>query len=494
MRYLFIDDCDIESIDNLARKLHQPQKFPGNVVLRPEHRWENAGIQIRTTPAWDPESQRFMLIYLASAESRDSEVRLDVTGAPAGGEGFYCFATSVDGINWDKPVLGLHDYPAPLWNNEPIGTANNILPSARGMLYGPIYDPNEQDPARRFKGLADRGGRLEPMVSADAMHWENLQAPHVLSSDEAALTLDAQKKLFIATVKHGGPYGRSFYLTTSSDFEHWSDQEIVFHADQIDQENGFDRLQRFFDDPAYLTPVYNRPEEWCTDVYNFPVFPYEGLYLGLPVMHHWSGKHPPMYENVDSRKSVELASSRDLRTWNRVANRAPFMEHSPVGDGSAYDTGQIVTTNGPIERNNELWFYYVGIKYRSLSIADTMNRGYLDTSAVCMARLRKDGFVSLKGGIEWGSVLTKPLEVTGEQLHVNIDSWRGRVQVEVVDADTGQTVPGYSQDQCVPAISDSTDQVVRWKENRTLSALKGRTVRLRFHLWQSEVYAFWFGA
>ena len=28
-----------------------------------------------------------------------------------------------------------------------------------------------------------------------------------------------------------------------------------------------------------------------------------------------------------------------------------------------------------------------------------------------------DGFDSLKGGLEWGSVLTKPIEVTGASLH-----------------------------------------------------------------------------
>ena len=41
MKALFIDDHVVEEIDNLARKLHQPQKFEGNVVLRPEYRWEN---------------------------------------------------------------------------------------------------------------------------------------------------------------------------------------------------------------------------------------------------------------------------------------------------------------------------------------------------------------------------------------------------------------------------------------------------------------------
>ena len=492
MKHLFIDDHGVEEIDNLARKLHQPEKFPSNVAVRPEHRWENGSIQIRMTPAWDPDEGLFKMIYLASAESTDPEVKLDVTGAPTGGESFYCYATSTDGINWEKPSLGLHDYEALTWRGTPIGKENNILPCARGMLLGPLYDPNEKNPDRRFKGLAYRGGELEPLVSADAVHWENPGLSPLSSADESHLTLDEERKLFIATVKHGGPYGRSFFLTTSADFENWSEQELVFHADQVDQENGFERLQKFFDDPTYLTPLHNRPEEWRTDVYNFPVFLYEGMYLALPVMHHWAGKHPPLYENVDSRKSVELASSRDLRHWQRVAGRAPFLEHSPAGDNSAYDTGQIVTTNGPVLRNNELWFYYVGLKHRSLSIADTLERKYLDTGAVCMARLRMDGFVSLKGGIEYGSVLTRPLTVEGRDLRVNVDSWRGQLKAEIIDAESGQTLPGFGSEECVPAVIDSIDEPLCWKEKADLSELAGRRVRIRFSILRGELYAFWF--
>lgn len=493
MKYLFIDDHHLDEVANLARKMHQPEKFPRNIAIRPEYRWENCAIQIRTTPAWDPVAERFTMIYLAAAESLDPVVKLDATGAPSGGASFYCYATSADGINWEKPFLGLHDYEALTWNGERMGTRNNILPSAQGMLLGPIYDPHEADPSRRFKGLAYRGGHLQPLVSPDALHWSESGVTPVLSGDESHLVLDEKRKLFIATVKHGGPYGRSFYLTTSEDFEHWSEQEMIFHADQTDQENGEERLRKLIDDPAYLKIVYNRPEEWRTDIYNFPVFPYEDMYLALPVMHHWAGKHAPMYENVDSRKSVELASSRDLRTWQRVANRAPFIEHSPVGDGSPYDTGQIVTTNGPVVRNNELWFYYVGLRHRALSIEDTLNRKYLDGSAVCMARLRMDGFVSLKGGVEWGSALTKPVEVTGNRLHINTDSWRGRVLVEVLDADRMQPVAGFAKEDSISATVNSIDEPVRWKGVSSLESLRGRTVRLRFHLWQAELYSFWFG-
>jgi hypothetical protein len=491
-KQLFIDDFGVERITNLARKLHQPARFTGHAVLRPENRWENCGIQIRTLPAWDPQDELYKMIYLASAEGPDPEVKLDPTGAPAGGQGFYCYATSTDGVHWDKPHLGLHDYPVPLWNGVPIGGKNNILPSAKGLLLGPVHDPHETDPSRRFKGLAYRGGSLEPLVSPDALNWHNPGLQPLASADESHLTLDEERRLFIATVKHGGPYGRSFFLTTSEDFSHWTEQELVFHADQTDQENGNERLQRFFDDPALLTPVYSRPEEWRTDIYNFPVFRYEGLYLGLPVMHHWSAKHPPMYENVDSRKTVELASSRDLRHWERVANRAIFLDQAGPGQHHAYDTGQIVTTNGPLVRNRELWFYYVGLKYRCLTLEDTRQRKYLDSSAVCMARLRLDGFVSLKGGVEWGSVLSKAIRVEGRELRLNLDAWRGQVKVEILDAGEERVLPGFGLEDCLPLSVDHLDEPVRWRDGRDLSSLQGRSVRLRFSILRGELYAYWF--
>ena len=488
MKQLFIDNHGVQRIHNLARKLHPLEKFPANAVVRPENRWENAGIQIRTTPSYNPEDGLFRMTYKASAEALD-DAGLGPRGAP-GGQSFTCYATSEDAINWEKSNLALFDYPGLTWRGTSIGTENNILFDEN--LRGAIFDPNADDPQERFKGLIYRGGELQPVASPDCIHWRDMQVPTLSSSDESHFSLDPHEKLFIAMVKHRGPYGRSFCLTTSSDFKQWSEQELVFHADQVDQENGFERLQKFFDDPAYLTPVYNRPEEWRTDVYNFPVFRYEGLYLGTPVMHHWAAKHPPLYENVDSRKSVELTCSRDLRHWERVANRATFLELSPVGDGSAYDTGQMVITNGPLVRNNELWFYYAGLRHRSLSIADRQNRAHLDGSAVCMAKLRMDGFVSLKGGIEWGSVTTTPIDVEGPALHVNVDSWRGRVKAEVLDAEEDRALQGYSVDESLPATVDSIDESMRWTDKQDLSELVGRTVRLRFSMLSGELYSYWF--
>jgi hypothetical protein len=489
LKHLFLDDFHIQRIDNLARKMHQPERFAGSALIRPEYRWENLTCQIRNTPVWDPEAGLYKMIYAGKAEVLEQELEVDQTGnAPK--TIAVCYATSEDGVNWEKPFLGIYDYRGLNWNGTRIGTENNIIHVGDSLFT--VYDPNDDDQSRRFKGVIYRDGALHPTASPDHVHWQELGYPPCPTADQSHFTYDAEIGVFIATVKHRGPYGRSWYVTTSDDFKNWSEQLLVFHADQVDQENGFERLQRFFDDPAYLTPVYNRPEEWRTDVYNYPVFPYEGLYIGMPVMHHWSGKHPPLYENVDSRKSVELTCSRDLINWERVANRAPFQELAPVEDGSNYDTGQIQNSNGPIVRGDKLYFYYSGLRARSSTVAESMNRGGLDAGAICMARLRIDGFVSLKGGIEPGSLVTEPMQIDARQLHVNIDAWRGQVRAEILESSEDRALAGFSLNDCIPASVDHVDVVLRWQGHEDLSSLQGRTVRIRFSLLRGEIYAFWF--
>jgi hypothetical protein len=395
-------------------------------------------------------------------------------------------------LDWEKPFLQRYEYEGVSWDGQPIAGQNNIIPGGIDA----VRDPNDPDPNRRYKGQHHsddtRAKKKKFAVSPDLFEWTWLEVPSIPQGGHSTLTYDEDRELFIITVKRRGPYGRSVCLTTSENFVEWSEAEMIFHADQVDQENGRERLARFFDDARYLSPVRNRPEEYKTDIYELAVFPYEGLYLGMPSMFHHSGKHAPLYENVDGRKTVELVSSRNLRNWHRVAGRKPFLELSPIGDGSAYDTGQLRPTNRPLVRNDELWFYYGSSRHRDHSQAAVFAREYLDNRAVCMAKLRLDGFCSLKGGIEPGSVLTKPVDVDGGKLQINVDSWRGRVRAEVLDAADGRPLSGYSMEESIPAVADSIDQSMRWKEKSDLSGLAGKTVRIRFWLLRAELYGFWF--
>ena len=88
--------------------------------------------------------------------------------------------------------------------------------------------------------------------------------------------------------------------------------------------------------------------------------------------------------------------------------------------------------------------------------------------------------------------MTKPLRVEGNELHVNVDSWRGRLRAEVLDAEDGRPVAGYARDDSIPAVVDSIDETLSWRDRADLSELRGQKVRLRFSLLRAELYSFWF--
>ena len=493
MKYLFIDDHHVEEMNNLARVLHQPEKQ--GAVVQSEYRWENIGVHIQTAPMWDPDEGVYKLVYGSGAEPPDltlDDLMMITVSAPNRGENFFCYATSEDGINWEKPFLELFEYEVNSYRGEPIGKQNNIIPNSTT----PVRDPNDPDPKRRYKAQNHADGtRLHKKkfaVSPDLFTWEWLDVPPIPEGGTSSMTYDEEKGLFIIMVKRRGPFGRAVCVSTSEDFENWTDAEMVFHADEQDQENGKERIARFFEDPDYLTPTVNKPRQYKTDVYQLPVFPYEDLYIGTPVMFHQCGGRPPMYENVDGRKVLELVCSRDLHNWERVADRAPFIEQSPIGDGSVYDLGQLGPSNRPIIRDNELLFYYGGYRHRGVTQEQAWNREYLDSGAICLAKLRLDGFCSLKGGIEPGIVLSKPVEVSGSELRVNLDAWRGSVRAELLDASDGQPLAGYTMEECLPVGVDEVDEPLCWKEKKGVAELAGKTVHIRFSILNAELYAFWF--
>ena len=479
-RQLFLDDYVIAEINQLHRTMHQPDKK--GAVIRPSP--EERVIQARGAPFWD---------------SKDNVFKYWING----------LRVSQDGLHWIKA------------DKQP---KLPVKITGAGLVF---YDSIDSDRDRRYKAWSPASFQVSP----DGLNWTKLDTPPIPSEDEANFSLDHKSGLYIATVKHDGIYGRSVFLSTSKDFENWTDPKLIFEADEFDQELARRQIERCFGDPTRRHPEYNIAEHYGLDVYNMAVFRYEGLYVGLPLMFHHTGTVTKQWAGFDRmnlsddilglvRKigdytgfhHVQLACSRDLHHWNRLGDRKPFIDLSPEGTG-AYDTQTMGPPANALVRGDELWFYYTGSKqYAFISSGGKPGYDdyYPDAGAVCLAVLRRDGFISLDAGGESGSIVTKVLRVPegARKLLVNVAVPEGELSAVLLNS-SAQPLEGFIVSQVVPVPGATTrayplplesrpirgdhpQAEVTWEGHRDLSALSGKEIRIRFHLRQGSFYSFWF--
>jgi hypothetical protein len=462
-RQLFLDDVIVERSEGLKRTMHRPIKR--GAVLEPDQPWETS-LQTRCAPVWD-EKQRLFKIWI-------------ITSTNIPGLAGTSYAESKDGLLWTKPALRLRELNGSLENNFISVVAGDEWP--QNGIENVVIDRDDPDPQRRYKGFYGVSGR-RPMVSPDGIHWKLLDTPVLPSSDESNLSYDREHKTFIATLKRSGPFGRAHAIWTSNDFTTWKDTGVVFHADEMDKNRARKNIAARLANPKLQQPVQNRPADYNADIYNFAIFRYESLYIGMPAVYHATGK---LEANTDGFHLIQLACSRDLRTWTRLGDRQPFIGPSPASP-EAWDRTQLLPPSAPVVRGEELWFYYTGIKYRARPESADEKAG-----AICLAVLRRDGFVSLVAGASGGQLTTKSLIAPGGRLSLNVAAHDGgQARVEVLDGDT-QPLPGLGLKDCVPVKGDAIDQDVRWKSGADVSQLAGQVVRLRVELKNADLFSFQF--
>ena len=451
-RQLFLDDIGVERTDNLRKTLHQPDK-KGAVIRSID---PAQAIQTRSAPLWDGERYR---LYVSGIDQTLFE--------------------SADGLHWT---------PGP----QPDCPQAHV-----------VYDASDCEYPYKA-AILDRGFA----ASADGLRWQVLDVAAIQSFDEGNFSLYPHDRLFIHTVKRTGPYGRSVAVATSTDFAHWDDYGVVFHADDRDQELGRQTIAARLANPHLQQTEYDTPEHYSVQIYNMGVFRYEGLYIGLPSMYYHTGKVSPGWpgfaqlrlspyirECVDKHGdytgfyNIQIACSRDLKAWTRVADRKPFIETSPLHAG-AYNLQTLIGPSAAIVHGDELWFYYTGIKQYAF-IKSGGEKGYddycADRGAICLAVLRRDGFVSLDADADGGTLTTEPFALPGGALRLNADAAGGEIRVEILDADDRVINASATMN------ADATRQRLDWYSG-DLAARQGQTARLRFSLRNARLYSYWFAA
>ena len=473
-KQLFLDDSAIEWMTGITRHLHQPVDH--QPVLCPDRSQGQISVQSRSAPQWNREKRIWEWWYWGyyrvppHGKYQSTEARVN------------CYATSSDGVTWERPVLGLYEWQGSRQNNLALD------PQAR-TLYHIIRDEQDVDPQRRYKALFDVHDRYLG-VSADGFTWTMLDAPPIPSQDESHFLYDASSQQYLAFVKQPTEWGRSVWLSTSSDFQHFSEPQLVLHTDAIDRENRKRRVQQVVADPIYLSPPLVDETDHIAQIYQMAVMPYEGSYVGFPVLFNPAANIPPPHLNYTGLNQVELTYSHDRLRWMRVADRALFLAVDP-GDESHYGWAQKLLCGTPhVHEGREIWIYYNALRFRGPEELYKHVPAHLldDASALVLAKLRLDGFVSLDAEEE-GTITTKPFLPNGGQLFVNADASEGVVSAEILDAEMGYPVSGFSGAKANGLTGDLLRGQLRWNDQATLP--QDRAVRVRFRLRQAKLYAFW---
>ena len=460
-KQLFIDDMIISETRGVVRTLNQPRKYVGNPIMIPLYPWEKR-LNLQGT-VWINEDGVFEMWYQGYAGNAVPDLDADLNNTPyerlwadvSKLQYTICYATSENGIFWNRENIGLVEYD---------GSKTNNIVLDHAAFANVIKDKRDPDPNRLYKsifyddiiGPATMGQGVSVAFSPDGKKWTRWpDNPVIKRSSDCHILFgwDSLHNKYVAYARpsvHEGNKTRRIGRTVSDDFINWTVPETVLAPDELD--------------PPGL------------EFYGMTVFKYEGIYLGQLYAYNAPPEEPQIrfFGTLD----IQLASSRDGIKWDRSGNRKAFIPNGPPG---SIDAGEVYVAREPVVVGDELWFYY------GASISEHGITGR--TGPLCLAKLRMDGFVSVDAGDELGTLITKPFVCDGSKLTINAAAENGLVGIAVLD-ESGIQYMGYSKKDCVLFDSDSISHDVTWHKKRSLEELKGNVIRLKFYLRNANLYSF----
>ena len=142
-----------------------------------------------------------------------------------------CYATSTDGIHWEKPNLGLVEYNGNKNNNiiKFQKDGENLGVGAIPM----IYEPDDSDPQRRFKVVFESqkyGNCIAVAFSADGLTWD-IPDYNPVGPGLEQTGLIKINGCYMVNGQGGRHFGQGRKLATfaSYDFEHWTQSSCLGH-------------------------------------------------------------------------------------------------------------------------------------------------------------------------------------------------------------------------------------------------------------------------
>jgi len=489
---LFVDDFLVDNrfavkksgTEMVLRKFHAPVKHGDRAVL----------IDPDTVPSqhafrFDPATTLFRLWYQAQFVVEDRENKKP-GGWPS--HRHIRYAESKDGIHWTLPNLGLVECRGSKNNNICFIRSGQFtdprLLRTHGSGISSMHFLNETDmpeaDRRGYKYLMTytlRGGGKEEedqtqvflIGSHDGIHWDRERQVSILtgaiSDGWFGILYDPDRKKYVSYCRprdryEGGPYespGDAGFLPVDS--KHSIYAGVVRRIGRMERDALWTREENW--SRAVFLPDEVDQKNSITSHMSMKAKIYGGVYFGFLI--------PYVPKEL---LWTELILSRDGKSFERT--------HQPFIANGTWDSRQAWVTPDWVEVGDEWWITYHGAN------SGPNNPIPKDTTwGIGLAKIRKEGFVSLSTPEVGGVIITKLLKWPGGDLLVNCDASRGEMRVRISDKGR-HAFDGFNYADCTPFTGNSVAHKVEWK-GRSLDALKGKELRLEFYFSkQADLYSF----
>ncbi len=443
-KYLLLDSRIIDTTDNARLAVGTVTKEPTNPLFEEELPWEQYSSHLYANMLFDKEEQIYKLWYFSTIYGAPGQEDWSqyVTPGPlapneeAMGNLALLYATSTDGLTWDKPALDMYYY-----NGQP---TNIVHWGDHGT--GVFKDLQETDPNRRYKLISGRtlpgylpGDKLDAAFSADGIHWGErfeIATARGDTHNNALWAPDLNK--YVAFSRAYPP--RTVLRMESEDFINWSEPVEVLRGP-----------------PG-------------AETYSMPVFRYANVYIGLPAIFYTDQQ-----SELHGLVTTELAWSPDTEVWYRIDEGSQLI---PLGDFGAndYDWGCIFAADDPVVLEDEIRLYYSGQDNWHDWADGTLN----------LATMRIDGWAGYESldGSNPAMVTITPFTLPHGDLKITADALGGSVTVTLLDG--GENVLLTSN----PVTGNVTDYSLSWSGGVPLENYVGQEVHLKFEISQAKLYSY----
>jgi acyl-CoA thioesterase-1 len=378
----------------------------------------------------------------------DDKIFLAIPESYSSNEGLTVLATSKDGLSFNRK--------------------GKIIPET--PMYGaffkdlnPKVPPDELYKVNSF--VANRG--MYFYTSPDGLKWrrnETIQLP-LVSGGGGECYWDDQRGVYVSFIKRDSSFKTKKYPGIGPH----GHKAIMFESSEVLKPWPFKAIEK----PWYEGwPFPSVTGEGKTA---FTAQKYGWVYRTRAIKYPWT---PDVYlafiwryPGDDGARHVELAVSRNGRDWKLFGTNW----YIPTG---AQD--EEITMYGLLRRGNEIWQY--------------VNEGGAHGGSAprywSRYKQRLDGFVSLDAGSETGTATTLPLRFQGTHFTLNIKA-AGSAKVAITD-ENGKAFAGFGLDDCDEIKGDFVDRTITWNGKGNVKSLAGKTIRLKFEMQNTKLYAFEF--